>query len=91
MLGQALDWCLLCLNFVLSAPYYKLFYRGTYIPMQRLLQSDEADDLQKWLHYKAREAGYVQVAVSSAHTCLRVSGPQCYRQDSLTIVRTRAR
>src|SRR5271156_3640795 len=52
-----------------SAPYYKLFQRGTYRPIKRILESqtdaDARTGLQEWCRYKTREAGYVQVAVST--------------------------
>ena len=65
-----LEKLLLLTTLFASAPYYKLFHRGTYRPIKRILESQTDDDartaLQHWCRYKIGEAGYVQVAVSTS-------------------------
>src|SRR5438045_8546806 len=65
-----LDKLLFLTTLFASAPYYKIFHRGTYRPVKRILESQTDDDartgLQHWCRYKIGEAGYVQVAVSTS-------------------------
>ncbi len=69
---MTLDEIFLLVTLVLSGPYYILFQRGTQKPIWRIIRShtdtDARNALQHWCRYEAREAAYVQVAVSVAST-----------------------
>jgi len=68
MLRKTFESSLLIGLYCFGAPCLKVLQRGTFWPIERILQNksdaETENAVRTWLEYKVREATYVQIAVS---------------------------